>query len=345
MTASRSLAIALLFVAFSTSLLFAQSGRRTASGGNEATFELPTDARLWHNSPPLTLESLSGKGVIFYFFEEEDARIAANWPNLLGLSAQYEGKPLLFIGVNSGSDPRVLKRYLGRARIRWPVIHDLDRSLEKAMGVPRLTPDGEKFAVKLIDGSGTLQNGQGADFAGAAETALRGAAWRVDPAEVPQSLLGAWRSIELGDYGSAAKAVNRAAKAKKDDDLKSAAEKLLDAVEEEITESARQAQRLLTDGEDWSAYRELNSMVDRFDGYEFDLIKRAESKAKELAKSDAVKSQLAAAKLFSKAIATGSKGTTSARKRAKGLLQRVLSDYPGTEAAEKASDVLNSIGG
>ncbi|MEO0531044.1 MAG: redoxin domain-containing protein, partial [Planctomycetota bacterium] len=135
----------------------------------EGPLRLPLDERLWHNSPPLSLESLSGKGVVFYFFEEEDPRIVANWPAVQRLASEYDGKPILFVGVNSGTDPRTLKRYLSRQRIAWPVIHDFDRSLENSMGVPKLTPEGEVFAVKYIAAGGDLADGIGADFAATAE--------------------------------------------------------------------------------------------------------------------------------------------------------------------------------
>lgn len=336
LTASTTLAIVAAFGGVREAA--AQSMR---SGETDLGFELPTDSRLWHNSPPLTLESLSGKGVVFYFFEEEDRRIAANWPNLVGLAQQYEGKPVLFIAVNSGTDPRLLKRYLSQAGVRWPVIHDYDRSLEDAMGVPKLTPEGEVFAVKYVSGDGSVGTAK-ADFASAAEAALKGAAWRVDPAEVPPKLLGAWKSVELGDFAGAARAVVQATESK-DDDLKAAGEKLLAAVEEELTDTARLASDAIREGDDWTAFKLLESIEQRFDGYEFELIERAETRAKELARSDAVKDQRAAEKLLEKAMATGAKGTPSAVNRAKGLLQRIVEDHPSADAAQKAQEVLATL--
>lgn len=307
----------------------------------ELTFTLPTDSRLWHNSAPLTMESLEGKGVVFYFFEEESPRLAANWPPLQGLSKQYEGKPVLFIGVNSGTDPRVLKRYLGQYRVGWPVIHDIDRSLETAMGVPKLTPGGEEFAVRYVAGDGSQGQGKGADFAGTAQSALKGASWRVDPASVPAKLLGAWRSVELGDFASAARPLLQAADAK-DDSLKAGAEKILAAVETELTDIAKEAQDDLNEGDEWSAYKKLDSISERFDGYEFDLIERAETKSKELARTEAVKDQVSASRMLEKAMATASRGG-AAVKRAAGLLNRIVEDFPSTEAAGKAQELLATI--
>jgi hypothetical protein len=333
-------ALAILTVA----IAYASSAAAQSPDANlaEPSLRLPTDPRLWHNSAPLTLESLKGKGVVFYFFEEESPRLAANWPNMLGLSKQYEGKPLLFIAVSSGTDPRVLKRYLGQYRVAWPVIHDYDRSLEMAMGVPKLTLGGEEFAFRYIAGDGSKGQGQGADVAGTAESALAGAAWRVDPAVVPEKLKGAWRAVELGGFAAAARPLAQAADSK-DEELKAGAEKLLAAVEEELTSAAKEAQEALTEGDDWTAYKLLGSIPQRFEGYEFELIERAETKSKDLAKSDAVKGQIAAAKMLDKAMATAARGPGGVN-RAKGLLNRLVEEYPDSEAATKAQELLASIG-
>jgi hypothetical protein len=296
-------ALAILTVA----IAYASSAAAQSPDANlaEPSLRLPTDPRLWHNSAPLTLESLKGKGVVFYFFEEESPRLAANWPNMLGLSKQYEGKPLLFIAVSSGTDPRVLKRYLGQYRVAWPVIHDYDRSLEMAMGVPKLTLGGEEFAFRYVAGDGSKGQGQGADVSGTAEAALAGAAWRVDPAVVPEKLKGAWRAVELG--------------------------------------AAKEAQEALTEGDEWTAYKLLGSIPQRFEGYEFELIERAETKSKDLAKSDAVKGQIAAAKMLDKAMATAARGPGGVN-RAKGLLNRLVEEHPDSEAATKAQELLATIG-
>lgn len=323
---------------------WAQSSGRPSprSTAGEAPIALPTDPRAWHNSPPLSLESLSGKGVVFYFFEEECPRCAANWPAVQQLANEYDGKPIVFIAVNSGTEPRVLKRYLAQQRVKWPVIHDYDRSLENVMGVPKLTLEGEVFAVKYVSGAGSLADGKGADFAATAEAALKGAEWRVDPASLPPKLLVAWKAIELGDFSSAARAVTQAADSK-DKSIKAGAEKLLSAVEEEVKAEATEAQQALSDGEDWKAYRTLTTISERYDGYDLPLIERAESKSKELSKSTKVKGELSAARLLDKAIALGSKGTAGAIKRAKGQLQHLIANHPDTEAAVRAQDILANV--
>ncbi|QDT69596.1 Thiol-disulfide oxidoreductase ResA [Planctomycetes bacterium MalM25] len=310
----------------------------------DETITLPSDPRLWHNSPPLSLDSLEGKGVVFYFFEEESPAVAQQWPSLLAQAKTYEGKPILFVGVNSGSDPRVLKRYLASYRVNWPVIHDYDRSLESAMGLPKLSTATNVFAVTYLSGEGTRGDGKGADFAATAEAALKGASWKVDPAAIPRPLMSAWRDVELGDYKRPARALNRAAKTK-DESEKTAADQLLSVIEKEATAVATQAAEALKSNDNWAAYKHLDTMLQRFDGYEFPILERAETKHDELAKTDPIKDELSAAKLLNKAVATGSKGTPSAVKRAKGVLRRLIADHPSSEAAAKAQEYLATLDG
>lgn len=310
----------------------------------EGAPSLPTDPRLWSNSPPLSLESLRGKGVVFYFFDEECPRCAAQWPGLQTLAKQYEGKPIVFIAVNSGSDPRVLNRYLAQQRVAWPVIHDFDRSFESAMGVPKLSLGGETFAVRYVAGDGSRGSGVDEDFPATAEAALKGAAWRVDPAAVPPKLRPAWRAVELGDFEAAAGPIRQAVETS-DETLKAGGEKLLGAVNDEVTKAAQEAQASLAEGNEWLAYKRLLSLSERFAAYDerIELVERAAAKSKELAKSDAVKDQLAAGRLLDKAVATGARGATGAIARAKGILKRLVEDYPSTDAAAKGQQLLLTI--
>lgn len=310
----------------------------------DETITLPSDPRLWHNSPPLSLDSLEGKGVVFYFFEEEDPQIAQQWPNLMAMAKQYEGQPIFFVAVNSGSDPRVLKRYLAGTRLSWPVIHDYDRSLESAMGIPKLSTATNTYAVTYISGKGDRGDGSGADFIGTAKAALKGASWKVEPETVPRGLLSSWRAVELGNYARPARALTRAAQSKNEAD-KAAAEQMLSIIEAEADGLANKAVEALKKSDRWTAYKHLETLLERFDDYEFGIIEKAQAKHDELAKNDSIKEEIEAAKMLGKAVATGSKGTSSAIKRAKGVMRRLIADHPSTEAATKAQEYLTKFEG
>lgn len=290
---------------------------------------LPLDPQLWHNSPPLTMESLEGKGVVFYFFDEECPLCAQGWHKVQKDAHAYDGKPVLFLAVNSGTDPRLLKRYLAEHRVAWPVVSDPTREFEAAMGVPQLSGTGETFALKYVSGSGSIGSIEEADLAGAATAALKGAAWRVDPEGLPQPLLRAWKAIELGDYAAAARTLNRGAKSK-DQDLKAGAEKLIAAVSEEIAGIGGKAGEFFQSGDHWAAYKQLRGVEERFGGYEINLVERAKEKAKELAKEESIREEILAGRLLDKAITRQSPRD----------LDRVIAKYPDTEAGQRAADLL-----
>ncbi|MEQ8849759.1 redoxin domain-containing protein [Botrimarina sp.] len=304
--------------------------------------ELPADPRLWTNSPPLSMAALDGKGVVFYFFEEQCAACAEQWPMLNAMAAKHQGEPVLFVAVNSGTDPRELGRYVSRNRVQWRLVHDPNGSLANAMGVPALTPQGPYFAVRSLNGEGEIESGVGTDFEATVKQALEGAAWRVAPQGIPRELMRAWESIEFGDFASAARAVNRAASSN-EEGVKSAAERLQTAVSEHATELAKQAKDALDEGDKWAAYKALNRIVEQFSDYEdLPLVDRVETKRDELAEDAEIERQVEAANLLEKAIATAARGGPAAMRRGKSQLERIVSDHGGTEAADRAQKLLNS---
>ena len=73
---------------------------------------LPTNAAQWANSSPLTYDGMNGKGVVFWYFEETCPSCAKKWGGLKALADAYADKPVLFVAVNSGSNPWALDVYL-----------------------------------------------------------------------------------------------------------------------------------------------------------------------------------------------------------------------------------------
>lgn len=322
---------------------FAASAAATGGPVNVKAEEvqLPTDPRLWRNSAPLSLAALRGKGAVFYFFEEECPNCAEQWPALNTMAAKHQEEPVLFIAVNSGTDPRGLSRYLAQNRVQWRVIHDADRSLENAMGVPALSQQGAVFAVRYLNGEGQIASGVGADFEATVAKALEGASWRVDPKGLPRGLMRAWEAIEYGDFASAAHAVNKARESN-DEATKSGGDRLHEAVDTAATDLATSAKESLDGGDKWPAYKTLNRLVEQFSEYEgLPLVERVESKRDELADDPDIKRQIEAADMFDKAAATAARGGAAAMRRGKSQLERIVSDYGGTEAAERAQTLLN----
>lgn len=314
------------------------AGVRLGEGAGISGWEFPPSPDRWVNSPPLTVESLAGKGVVMLFFEEECAACAARWSDLLKLSAQYTDRPVLFLAVNSGPQASRIGAYARKHRITWPVIADVDRSFETQMSVAQVSMSNVVHAL-YVTADGVAHPGKWSDLAGTAQAALEGAAWKVDP-PAPRELADAWRAIELGAYADAAKAVTRYAGGEKNGPLKSFADKLLAAVNEAIDADYSQAGDAYKEGEHWRAYKLLTALAERYDGYE--IPPTVEPAIKELKRRDSVAGEIKAKAALDKAIRTASRGSDAAVRRGVGMLERLIASSPQTEAAEEAKKILAS---
>src|SRR5688500_17367649 len=75
----------------------------TCSAQEPASPELRQNVSQWWNFQPVSVQNLKGKGVVLYFFEEGCPRCKERWPELLQTAKKFEGQPVMFIAVNSGS--------------------------------------------------------------------------------------------------------------------------------------------------------------------------------------------------------------------------------------------------
>ena len=116
---------------------------------------LPGDAASWINSPPLSAETLKGKGVFLWFYEEQCPNCRAKWPGLYDLAKKYEHDPIVFIAVNSGNSRGAIEQYAKSVDLAWPTIVDTARqterrwfdkriSLENIHQVGLILPSGQK---------------------------------------------------------------------------------------------------------------------------------------------------------------------------------------------------------
>ncbi|MEO1496759.1 MAG: TlpA disulfide reductase family protein [Planctomycetota bacterium] len=323
--------------------LVTASDAQTTAGQSGGGWQLPADPARWLNAPPLSAESLSGKGVILYFFEEECPRCSRFWPKLQTLSESYANKPVVFIAVNSGTAPGELQRYVRRQKVGWPLIMDYDRSLERSMGVTPITL-GRGVAsmdnvnhVIAISPQGKATNTTAQQLPAAVEQVLKGAAWRVDPSQVPPPLGDAWRWIEIGAFPNAARDVTKAAESR-DEALQAGAETLLQAVNNAVAADQKIVDRAKRKKESWAAYKLLDGMRQRYEGYAAE--DAIDDQLKKLAKSKSIKSQVRARQSLEKARRTAMKGTDGAVRRAVGMLNKLIEKDPETEAADTAREFL-----
>jgi thiol-disulfide isomerase/thioredoxin len=308
------------------------------SAEGSASPELPQNVSQWLNFQPVSVENLKGKGVVLYFFEEGCPRCKARWPELLQTAKQYEGKPVMFIAVNSGSPAQAVSSYAREVGVSWPVIVDSDRSLEKQFEVPEVSLQNIWQTV-IVTPTGEVQK-MGGDFGAAAAAAATGAAWKVDPASIPADLKGAWLAIELGNYGQAGSAVKKSLTSSKPD-VKAAAEKLNEGVQKAIETEATSAEQLGKQDKQWQAYKIYQQIGRKYQG--FPIPETISQAALTLAKDPAIAKEQKAAKELEMARKTGSKGSAASIRRAEAMLEKLVADSPDTEAAAEAQTILSNL--
>jgi len=320
-----NISLARLSLAAAFAFAFSASTARAA----DDKFQLPTAPSAWINSTPITTDMLAGKAAFLWYFEEGCPRCRGRWPEMIAAAKKFEGKPIVFIAVNSGSERAAVQQYVREVALPWPVIVDTDRSFEKKSDV------GEISLQNIYQGKLLMPDGQLArasfDIEESVPAALATAKWRVDPAEVPTALKPAWLQIEFGNFAAAAPLVKKSVNASMPE-VKAAAEKLLAAVKTELDKEGEAAKASLAAGNKWDAFKAYSFFTARFKGY--DLPADATTTLKELAAEEAVRNQLAALKLWDSAQRQTGSATTA-------TLKRILNQYPDTEAAGLAQAALD----
>lgn len=306
----------------------------------QQAFELPQSPQAWLNSPPLSMESMRGKAVVLYFFEEGCPRCRQRWPAILAAAAQMQSSPVVLIGVNSGTSPGELRGYLQQNRISIPIIADYYRTFERAAGVNEISLQNI-YQARIIDPDGNLQTANGADIPGTLQQAAASAKWNIDPAQMPASLIPLWKQIEFGNFAGTSRLMQRALKDRTEEG-KAAAEVLQNFVNEKITAILEQAKEAEASGNTWQAYK-LYAEIDRqFAGYE---MAQSVAESLEQLESDAsIKNQKDALKqweLVTKLVGSGKAKPT----RVTAMLNQIIDKFPATEAADLAAKMLADYGG
>lgn len=305
--------------------------------------EFPQDPAAWINSPPLSIDAISGKGVVLVFFEEDCPKCRSNWPHWKEVAAQQAGEPVLFIAVNSGCPRAEIEAYAKGVQLDWPIVVDPSRAYEKAMD--KLIDFGEISLenitqMAVIHGTGEVERGSWKDLAGNIQLALQGAEWRYDPKDVPPALRPAWLAIEFGNYPAAAaqlkqhdrEGVSKASRA---------ADGLLHVVEEERDRRVKDFEAML-DSSKWQALQLAKAIQDRFKGY--DLPESVTRALKTLPKDDEVKAGMAARKQlegFRRTLGSGQK----AKPKVLDQLRQIAEKFPNSDLATEAERLLEAAEG
>jgi len=226
-------------------------------------------------------------------------------------------------------------RYVRRNEVSWPVIVDLGREFESAVGVGTVSLKNI-WQFASIDSNGVARRISSSGIEESAIKLLKHAKWNVDPTELDPSLENLWMSVEFGDYASVAKQLTKASK-NRQPDIKAGAEVLLARVNEQLSSELSAADSAHEAGELWSAYKQYQMVREQFGGYEMEV--DVPSVLKKLKADETVANELAAQKRFDRAESRFSK---VGMERTLVTLEALTEKYPGTEAATAAQKIIDS---
>jgi len=320
-------------------LLLLPLGR--SGSAQEEAFALPSDPAMWVNSAPISLEALKGKSALLWFYEEDCPRCRGKWPEMIGLSKKFEGRPIVFIGVNSGNLRPNVQNYLREVSVPWPTIADPTRQFEKLCGVPEISLQNI-YQVRTIGPDGRLQQASFDNLAGAAEAALVGAKWNIDPASIPAPLKPAWTAVEFGDYAAGAALIKKSLNANKLE-IKQGAAILQEYVDQQIDQGLAAAQAVTAMGDPWKAYSAYHRLTTQFAGYS--LPGEVTSQLKQLAANDDVKKELARQKQLQGAKKSLTSTSRAGRVGAINRLKKLVQEAPESDAGKQAGELLQQLDG
>ena len=255
----------------------------------------------------------------------------------MAVAKKYQGEPIIFIGVNSGTNPKEIASYLRGNDINWPVIADVDRTFEKQAGVGIISLQNI-WAARIITGDGKMVAGNANDLAETAERAAAGAEWNVDPKEIPEALQQAWFAVEFGNFPAAAAILKKNLKSG-NADLKTGAEKLNAFVQQRLQQQLDAAKNSLDQQKPWEAYKAYSSIPASFKGYE--IPDDVAAQIKSLGTDEVVKQELAAVKAMNSVQKALASSSASSQRRAASMLKKLIDDFPGTDGAKAAQELLN----
>lgn len=299
----------------------------------------PSDPNAWINSGPLSTSGLKGKGIVLYFFEEDCPKCRAKWPELLAEAKEFEGKPVVFIAVNSGSPRPKIQSYVQQVKLPWPVLLDTSREFEKACGLFAEISLQNIYQYRYITPDGEIHQAGSGELTEIAEQAAEGAEWKVDPRTIPDALKPAWNGIEIGNYKSVAGTLKKSASSSKAD-VKEAATKLMEVVQAEIDGQIAKIKEAQDADNPYKAFELYSVLSDQFSGFE--LPKEIAALKKDLPKDPKVKAGQSAAKQLEVIRKQLAGGNAAAKAKSMTALEKMVADFPETHLAQQAQALIDS---
>ncbi len=242
--------------------------------------------------------------------------------------------------MNSGNSRGRVQSYARQNRITIPIIVDTDRRVEKQLGVPAISLQNI-WAAAILNSDGRVMRASAHDLGQAANRALQGARWNVDPQGIPRELRTAWQAVEFGNYSAAASPVRKGIQSSKAD-VSAAASRLNEYVEEKVGRQIELAEEAANAGNKYAAYRQYSAIASGFKG--FQLPDGLAETVRTLYADETVKIEMAAMKRLNSALAALSSPSPSGHKKAQRILETLVKTSADTEAGARAQAMLDKAG-
>jgi hypothetical protein len=241
----------------------------------------------------------------------------------------YEGKPVVFVAVNSGNARGDVEGFAKSTKFEWPLLVDDQRRTEKAFGVGEISLQNI-YQWVVLDPEGKRQGG---DVKAAIDRLLPSAKMLFEGIDVPAPLKPLARDMELGFFDGAAQVASLAAGSNKT--LKEPATAMWEKLKPVAEGGLERAKALQAEGKSWLAYREYEKVAVGFKKTDYE--KPAAAALAELKKQKDVKDELAAQQLLDQArklLATGKKADVATAQQ---IIAAIEKKYPDSETAKEAA--------
>jgi hypothetical protein len=245
------------------------------------------------------------------------------------LAADNADKPVMFIGVNSGTSRSDLQAYSKHHALDWPVIVDADRSFERASGVQEISLSNVK-QVRMVTADGQFVVGRWDNLPDVVEKTLVGAKWKFPYDRVPEALHPAMHHIEYGDYRPADAAIRNGLK-DASPEVRKAAEQLRGYIDRQMNSALQESLSSAPANDKFARYEAYTQVAEKF----------APNALSKEAADPAVKDEILAAKAVDANAAAISSPDARVHERAKAILKRVAERYPKTRAGAQAQKLLS----
>ena len=115
------------------------------------------------------------------------------------MAQKYQGKPIFFIAVNSGTLRPEIEQYAREVGAFLPIVIDPTRDYERKCSVGEISLQNIS-QVKIITADGQMRGGYFPKIEESIAKPWPARKWWVDPATIPDPLIGAWQAIEFGNF-------------------------------------------------------------------------------------------------------------------------------------------------